>query len=63
MVGAVDEAGSLASFSNYSRRPNMVYLRGTNMCANEICLSGTSQATAMMTSNVVKILSIKDNNK
>jgi subtilisin family serine protease len=53
VVGNLKEDGQLNPTSNYGSRVTK-YIVGTNRCANSICLTGTSQATAVMTGTLIK---------
>jgi subtilisin family serine protease len=52
VVGNLNEDGSRNSTSNYGSKVNQ-FVIGTNRCANSICLSGTSQAAAIVTGTLV----------
>lgn len=52
VVGNLNEDGTKNPTSNYGYRVTN-FIVGTNRCANSICLSGTSQATAIMTGHLI----------
>jgi len=60
VVGNLKEDGSVNPSSNYGSIVSQ-FVIGTNRCANSICLTGTSQATAILTGKLIskKLSSIK----
>ena len=52
VVGSVDSRGRRVYYSNYGKVVD-IWEIGINQCANDLCISGTSQATAVTTGKLI----------
>lgn len=58
-IGDLDEHGYHAYTSNYGKE--LIWRRGEHVCSNNICMNGTSQATAIYTTELAIQKSIETN--